>query len=192
VVTSIQLSRRTRMGVRADRALRVINAISINRPPEEVYRFWRNFENLPSFMANLESVQAKDDRRSHWVACGPAGRTVEWDAEITQDRPNELVAWRSINGELQTSGVVLFQRAPGGRGTEVVVEMEYRPPGGLFGASLAKLFGKDAKRVVEGDLRRLKQVIETGEVLHSDTSIHAGKHPAQPSGRGPNGEGGRR
>jgi uncharacterized membrane protein len=181
LATSIQLSRRTRMGVRADRALEVTKSVTINRSAEEVYRFWRNFQNLSQFMVNLESVRTLDDRRSHWVAKGPAGAKVEWDAQIVEDRSNELISWRSTGGDVETTGTVRFKRAPGGRGTEIEVEMEYRPPGGLFGASLAKLFGKDPRNTVEGDLRRFKQVMETGEVVHSDASIHPGMHPARPS-----------
>jgi uncharacterized membrane protein len=123
----------------------------------------------------------RGDRRSHWVAKGPARKRVEWDAEITADRPNELISWRSVEGaDVENAGTVRFQPAPGGRGTEIVLELEYVPPGGLFGVTLAKLLGEEPAQKVAGDLRRFKQVMETGEVLHSDASIHRGPHPARP------------
>jgi uncharacterized membrane protein len=158
-----------------------VQSITINRAPEEVYRFWRDFQNLPRFMNNLESVQVIDERRSHWVAKGPAGTTVEWDAEIIEDRPNELIAWRSVEGsDVDNWGTVRFERAPGGRGTEVTVEIEYNPPGGALGAGIAKILGEAPEQQIKDDLRRLKQVLEVGEVVHSDASIYRGPHPAQP------------
>jgi Predicted integral membrane protein len=159
-----------------------VKSITINRKPEEVYHFWRNFENLPRFMSHLESVHVIDERRSHWVAKAPAGMKVEWDAEITEDRPNELIAWRSLEGtDVENSGSVRFASAPGGRGTEVKVSILYNPPGGAIGAGIAKLFGEEPEQQIKGDLRRFKQVMETGEVVHSDASIHRGLHPAQPA-----------
>ncbi|HKP87665.1 MAG TPA: SRPBCC family protein [Blastocatellia bacterium] len=163
-------------------AIVAVNTITINRPPEEVYRFWRNFENLPRFMSHLESVQVMGDKRSHWVAKAPAGMSVEWDAEIIDDRPNQLIAWRSLEGaDVDNYGTVSFDRAPGGRGTEIRVEVEYNPPGGALGAGIAKLFGEAPEQQIKGDLRRLKQVLEIGEVVHSDSSIHTGPYPAQPA-----------
>lgn len=156
---------------RADGAFHVTKSITINRPAEVLYRFWRNFENLPQFMYHLESVQVMDERRSHWVAKAPAGTQVEWDAEITDDRPNELIAWRSTaNAQVYNTGVVRFETAPAGRGTVVQVEIEYRPPGGAIGRAIAKLFGEEPGQQVAGDLRRFKQVIETGEVVLSEGS----------------------
>jgi uncharacterized membrane protein len=164
----------------SDRAA-AFEAVTIDRPPDELYRFWHNFENLPRFMNNLESVRVTGDRRSHWVAKGPAGTTVEWDAETIEDRPNELIAWRSLEGsEVENSGTVRFKPAPGNRGTEVEVEVEYNPPGGLLGAGVAKLFASAPEQLIKGDLYRFKQLMETGEVVHSDASIHQGLHPAQP------------
>ncbi len=160
----------------------VVRSTTIRQPVAEVYAFWRDFQNLPRFMAHLESVETTGDRRSHWVARAPAGRTVEWDAETLEDRPNELIAWRSLDGaSVPNSGQVRFRSAPGGRGTEIVVELRYDPPAGKLGMLVAKLFGEEPGQQVESDLRRLKQVLETGEVLHSDASIHRGMHPAQPS-----------
>lgn len=165
----------------ADRAIRV-HTITVNNSPDEVYRFWRDFENLPRFMSHLESVRITGERRSHWVAKAPAGTTVEWDAEITKDVPGQMIAWRSVEGaDVENSGVVRFDSAPGGRGTEVRVELIYNPPGGLLGAGVAKLFGEEPGTQIKGDLYRFKQVMETGEVVHSDSSIHRGMHPAKPA-----------
>jgi uncharacterized membrane protein len=163
------------------RSAEVTKTLTIGLPAEEVYRFWRNFENLPRFMAHLESVVVHGDRRSRWTAKGPGGKTFSWEAEITQDRPNELISWRSTAGaDVPNTGTVRFLPAPGGRGTELRVDLKYDPPAGLFGASVAKLFGKEPGEQIEGDLRRFKQVMETGEVLNSDASIHRGMHAAQP------------
>jgi uncharacterized membrane protein len=170
-------------GLRAktSRGVDVVEAITINRPRHEVYAFWHNFENFPRFMAHLESVQRIDEQRSHWKARAPAGAAVEWDAEITEDRPNELIAWRSLpDSQVPNSGQVRFRDAPGNRGTEVIVELKYQPPGGKIGALIAKLFGEEPGQQVKGDLRRLKQVMEIGEIVHSDASIYPGPHPAQP------------
>lgn len=159
----------------------VKKAITINHPPEVIYSYWRNFENLPSFMNHLEAVQVTGDRRSHWKTKAPAGTTVEWDAEITQDEPNQLIAWRSLDGaDVENSGTVRFKPAPGGRGTEVHVELHYDAPGGPIGALIAKLFGEEPAQQVSDDLRAFKQIIETGQVVHSDASIHRRPHPAQP------------
>ncbi|HXE56657.1 MAG TPA: SRPBCC family protein, partial [Gemmatimonadales bacterium] len=168
-------------GARRGRALQATRTITIGRPAEEVYRFWRDLENLPRFMSHLDSVRVLDQRRSHWVARAPAGRTVEWDAEIVEDRAGELIAWRSLEGaDVPNSGSVRFTPAPGGRGTEVRVQLQYQPPGGAVGAAVAKLFGEEPGQQVASDLRRLKQVIETGEVVKSDASIHRLPHPARP------------
>lgn len=171
-----------------ERGIRVHKAITINRSPEEVYRFWHDFENLPSFMVHLDSVRVLDDRRSYWKMRAPLGTTVEWTAEIVEDRPNELIAWRSTeDAEVSNTGRVRFTPAPGGRGTEVELEVSYDPPGGVIGTTIAKLFGQEPSQQVDGDLRRFKQVMEVGEVVHSDASIHRGTHPAQPSEEPPAG-----
>jgi uncharacterized membrane protein len=161
--------------------VQVTKAITINRPVNEIYGFWRNFQNLPRFMDHLESVQVLDDRRSRWKAKAPAGTTVEWEAEILEDRPDQLISWRSLpDATVTNAGSVRFSPAPGDRGTEIIVEMRYDPPGGVIGAAFAKLFGEEPNQQVEDDLRRFKQVIETGEVVQSDASIHKGPHPARP------------
>ncbi len=150
-------------------AVRSQTGITVNRPPEEVYGFWRRLENLPSFMYHLESVQPTGDGRSRWVAKAPAGRTVTWDAEVVEDVPNELIRWRSLEGaEVPNSGSVRFAPALGGRGTQVGVELEVQPPAGAAGAAVARLFGEEPVQQIKDDLRRFKQVIETGEVLRSD------------------------
>jgi uncharacterized membrane protein len=144
-------------------------AITIRRPTEEVYGYFRDLARLPSFMWHLESVQVTGDRRSHWVAKAPAGRTVEWDAEIVEEVPNQVIAWRSLPGaDVENSGSVRFSSAPGDQGTEVEAELEYAPPGGPLGVIVAKLFGEEPSQQMKDDLRRLKQVLETGEVVVSE------------------------
>lgn len=173
-------------GAQPNEPVRVKQRILVNRTPEEVYQFWRNLENLPRFMHHLESVQVTGQGRSHWKAKAPAGMTVEWEAQITDDRPNELLCWRSIEGsEIPNSGAVRFEKAPGGRGTLIQVDLEYSPPGGRMGAQVAKLFGREPSQQVEEDLRAFKKLMETGEIPQSDASIHTGMHPAQPSRQKP-------
>jgi uncharacterized membrane protein len=165
-------------------------AITVRHPVEVVYRFWRDFTNLPSFMSHLESVEVSGDGRSHWTANAPAGTTVDWDAEIVEDRPNERIAWRSLEGsKVGNSGAVWFTPAPGGRGTEVRVELSYDPPGGALGKVVAKLFGEEPQQQLTDDLRRLKQVLETGQVVLSEGSPEGTRflrylkqRPAQPVG----------
>jgi uncharacterized membrane protein len=157
------------------RLIEVESAITIEKSPEELYSFWRQFDNLPRFMAHLEAVQSTGDGRSHWIATAPMGMTAEWDAEITEERHNELIAWRSLDGaRIPNQGRVRFQRAPGGRGTEVRVTLAYRPPMGKLGAAIAKLFGEEPQQQLAEDLRRLKSVMETGEIPTIE---------GQPSGR---------
>ncbi|HEX9788653.1 MAG TPA: SRPBCC family protein [Candidatus Binatia bacterium] len=158
-----------------DDAIHVTKTIIINRPAEEIYRFWREFKNLPRVMEHLESVEVIDDKRSLWAAKGPAGKRVQWEAAITEDRPNELIAWRSSEGStVENSGRVRFEPAPGIRGTLVRVELNYRPPGGLLAATFAKLLGEEPELQLEEDLRRLKQLMETGEIITTE---------GQPAGR---------
>jgi uncharacterized membrane protein len=183
IVAGIRLSRPAHeagAAQRRERGIRVKKAITVNSSPEEAYTFWRNFENLPRFMAHLESVRVMDQRRSYWKAKAPLGATVEWAAEITEDRPHQLIAWRSVAADVPNSGQVRFVEAPNRQGTEVHVELTYDPPGGVVGASIAKLFGEEPSQQVDGDLRRFKQMLEVGEVVHSDASIHRGLHSARP------------
>lgn len=142
---------------------------TIARPAAEVYRSWRNLESLPDFMDHLESVKDINGRTSHWVAHGPAGTTVEWDAEIIEDIVGEVIAWRSVEGaDVDNAGSVRFSPAPKGQGTEVTVELDYAVPGGVLGSSMAKLLGEEPSQQLRDDLRRFKQVVETGEVVRSD------------------------
>jgi len=168
--------------VESGSGIKVKTAVTVSRPIGEVYGFWRNFENLPRFMTHLESVHVLDGQRSHWVALAPAGQRLEWDAETLEDRPNELISWRSLPGsQVDTAGYVRFRPAPANRGTEIVVEMRYDPPGGVVAAAIAKLFGESGQEAVTRDLRAFKNVIEVGEVVHSDASIYTRPHPARPS-----------
>jgi len=140
-------------------------SVTINRPREELYAFWRNFANLPRFMHNVHSVAIKDERHSHWVIEAPAGRTVEWDSEITQDDPGRLIAWQSQEGaSVRNSGQVEFLDSPDDRGTVVRVTLTYDPPAGGVGKLIAKLFQKEPKVQARQDLRRFKQLMETGEI----------------------------
>jgi uncharacterized membrane protein len=153
----------TRERLGGTRGILVEDAVTIARPIAEVYRFWRNFENLPRFMDHLESVSVRDSGISHWVAHGPAGTRVEWDARIINEIENEVIAWQSIEGStIATAGSVRFADAP--RGTAVRVKFQYDPPAGKLGAAVARLFGEEPNIQVRHDLRRLKQILETGEV----------------------------
>jgi uncharacterized membrane protein len=146
--------------------IKVEESVTINRPVLEVYRFWRNFENLPRFMDHLEAVTVIDDVRSHWVAKGPAGTKVEWDAIIHNEVDDELIAWRSLRGsEVNNAGSVHFTPTPDGTGTDVRVVLSYQPPAGKIGAAVAKLLGEEPSKQVADDLRRFKQVMESGDVM---------------------------
>ncbi len=147
--------------------------ILLNSTPEETYRFWRDFENLPRFMRHLESVRTSDDRRSHWIARGPAGTRIEWDTEIVQEVENSSIHWRSLPGsDLVVNGSVQFHRAPGNRGTEFTATIYYQPPAGKAGKILAKLLGRDPHLMIKQDLRRFKALIETGEIPTTDGQSH--------------------
>src|SRR5438067_741862 len=155
----------TRAALRGARGVNVLESVAINRPIEQLYRFWRNLENLPQFMRHLESVEKVTDTISHWRAQGPAGTIVEWDAEIFNEIPNKLIAWRSLEGaDVVSAGSVNFDSAGAARGTRITVNLQYSPPGGKVGAKLAKLFGADAEPEIREDLRRFKQIVEAGEV----------------------------
>jgi uncharacterized membrane protein len=161
--------------------IRTKRSVTIRKPIEEVYGFWRAFENLPRFMRHLESVTVLDDRRTHWVAKAPAGARVEWDAETTEDVPNERISWRSLPGsDVFNAGTVTFEPAPGGRGTEVRLELLYDPPFGKLGSKLAMLFREEPGQQAQDDLRHFKQVMEIGEITISDATKQRGMHPAMP------------
>ncbi|MGD9891001.1 MAG: SRPBCC family protein [Dehalococcoidia bacterium] len=163
------------VSVRHKEGIKVKRSVTIGRSRDELFRFWHNFENLPRIMSHLESVTMLDGGRSHWVAKAPAGRTAEWDAVIHTETVNELIAWRSTEGsQIPNAGSVRFRTAPGGRGTEVTVTLEYSPPFGQVGALLATLFGEEPGTQVREDLRRFKALMEANE---------APTTAGQPSGR---------
>jgi uncharacterized membrane protein len=143
-------------------------AVTVAGPAEAVYEAWRDVESFPRFMAHVTSVQVLEDGRSHWRVEAPAG-TVEWDAEIVEDVPGERISWRSLPGaDVETSGTVRFAPAPGDRGTEVRLELRYAAPAGRAGTLVAKLLGQEPAQQAKDDLRRFKQVLETGELARSD------------------------
>lgn len=145
----------------------VQRSVTINRPKDELFRIWRNLENLPRFMKHLNLVKVNqiDNGRSHWVAKAPLGREIEWDSEIIEERENDYLAWKSLPGSMVGSiGRVHFLDAPGGRGTTIHVSMQYQPPAGSLGAAFAKLFGEEPAQQVREDLRHFKQMMETGEM----------------------------
>jgi len=159
-----------------NQSIKVEKTVTIsNKSPEELYQFWRNFENLPHFMKHLKHVSVINNTRSHWIASAPMGGSVEWDAEIINDQENRLIAWASVEGaDIDNSGFVRFQRAPQGRGTEVKVVLEYNPPGGVVGDAIAKLFGEEPQQQIGDELRRFKMLMEAGEMATTE---------GQPSGR---------
>ena len=156
----------------------------VNCAPEEVYEFWRNFQNLPRFMRHVESIEDLGDGRSHWTVKGPAGMNVEWDATMIADVPSEVITWRSLeNSDVDHAGAVRFERAPGNRGTIVKVNLQYEPVGGVIGASIAKLFGEEPEQQLDVDLRRFKQVMEVGEVVVSEATLLGSGYLDQRPGR---------
>jgi len=184
VITAQRLSRGIDGGSRG-LALRgqqeVTRSIVIDRPAQEIYQFWRNIENLPRFMTNMETVVPLDERRFRLTVKTPLGTTAEWEGELIDERPNERIAWRARKGSHpESTGSVQFMRAPGDRGTQVTVHVRYVIPGGRIGTGVAKLLHQGPETELERDLRQLKQIMEVGEVVHSDASIHSGRHPARP------------
>lgn len=183
-----------RLGVESDdasagssplsRHVHIRRAITINAPPEEIYAKWRDLAQLREILSHVERVEVLDERRSRWEAEGPLGATAQWEARIVEDEPGRLIAWRSEeDSQVETEGRVEFTPAPGGRGTVLKVDLVYRPPAGAVGAAVAKLFGSDPDRETLDDLRRFKQVVETGEVTTSagpsgrDAERHDGRTP---------------
>lgn len=156
------------VSVQGGTGVKVEKRITINKSPEEIYKFWRKFENLPRFMNHLESVTTSLGGRSHWVAKAPAGTTVEWDAEIINDHPNEMIAWRSLEGsEVANAGSVHFTPTADESSTEVRVVLKYNPPAGRLGAMVARLFGENPEQQIEEDLQRFKELMETGALAKS-------------------------
>ncbi|MFN2508853.1 MAG: SRPBCC family protein [Chthoniobacterales bacterium] len=162
-VNSRQLNRE--LGVPGNKGIKVVKSVTVARPKDEVYRYWRNLENMPRFMEHVESVRELDGRRSTWVVKGPMGHDVEWTAHIVTDRTGELISWESLPGsEVQNAGSVWFESAGDGNSTEVKVSLQYQPPAGAVGAAVAKLFGEAPDQQLENDLARFKVLIEGGEV----------------------------
>jgi uncharacterized membrane protein len=163
----------TRQQLGGERGIHVEESITINRPIGEVFRFWRNFENLPTFMQHLDSVAVREEGISHWVATGPAGMHVEWDARIINEIDNRVIGWQSLEGSMiSTAGSVTFDETE--HGTRVRVHLQYSPPGGRLGAIVARLFGEEPNQTIREDLRRFKRLLETGEIPTTQ---------GQPSGR---------
>lgn len=153
----------TRQQLGGAAGVHVEESVTVNRPINEIFRFWRNFENLPQFMNHLESVSQREAGISHWVAKGPAGTCVEWDARIINEIDDKLIGWQSLEGStVSTAGSVNFRETP--RGTEVRVHLQYSPPAGKVGAAVAWLFGEEPSIQIREDLRRFKQLMETGEI----------------------------
>ncbi len=171
-------------------AVRARSRITVNRSPDEAYGYWRDMRNLPRFMTHLEEVEVIGGGLSRWVAAAPVGRTVAWRAELVEDEPGRRLSWRSLDGsEVPNRGSVDFTPAPGGRGTEVTVDLVFEPPAGAVGAAVARLFGEDPAQQVKDDLRRFKQVLEAGGVVRSDgtpegtrTGRLLRQRPARPTG----------
>jgi len=151
-------------GIRGNLGTKIERSLVIYAPPDRLYRFWRNFANASRFMEHVESVQVLDSRRSHWIVRAPGGR-MEWDAEIINEIPDRLIAWRSTGGDVDHAGSVGFEPGPGARGAEVRVSLQYDPPGGSAGHTVAAWFGTDAGSRIERDLQNLKRVIESGEAV---------------------------
>jgi uncharacterized membrane protein len=163
--TGVSTAASRRSGVPDRTGQKIEKTILIARPPEEIFRFWRNLENLPEFMDNLESVRQSGDRNSHWVVKGPGGRRLEWDAEIVNEHQGEMISWQTLPGaDVQSAGTVRFTPEEGGKSTLLRVVLEFHPPGGSLGAKAARFFGKDPAGQLERDLVRLKEILESKPV----------------------------
>jgi uncharacterized membrane protein len=178
----VYCSRKMASAPAGDGRIRTTKTIIIDRSIEDVHSFWQNLDHFPKLVDHLESVQRVGEKTSHWKVVLPAGMLVEWDSEIESDKAGRLITWRSKAGaDISNSGSVRFSRAAGDRGTVVRVELEYAAPAGRIGAGFAKLFGMEPGQLVETALRRMKQILETGDIVRSDSSIHWGPHPALPA-----------
>lgn len=166
-----------------NRVVHFRKSISINRSPSEIYAYWRNFKNLPRFMQSIMAVEVHDDTRSRWHARGPLNKEFYWEAEILEDRTNEMMKWRTIETEsnLEHEGTWSLRPAPGNRGTILTLDCRWSPPLGIFGAAAAKLLPQDPARQVSEDLRRFRQLMEAGEI----TRNHKTTSDSETSGRGP-------
>ena len=163
--TGFTPSDNTKTALGGVRGVHVRESIRLEVPLADVYGFWRRLENLPRFMTHLDRVTESSDGKSHWVAAGPAGLAVEWDAEIINEVDNKLIAWRSLPGsDVVSAGSVNFDAARAGRSTEVSVDLQYAPPAGKAGALIASLFGREPSQTIREDLRHFKQLLEAGEI----------------------------
>lgn len=154
--------------VNARKAIKVERSVTIDRTRAELFEFWRNFANLPRFMEHLVAVRVDSPTRSHWTAKAPAGRTVEWDAELVNEVPDSIIAWKSVGEpDVANAGAVNFSDAAGGRGTVVKVTLDYEPPAGKLGALLSHFFLEEPDRQIREDLRKFKQLMEVGEITTS-------------------------
>jgi len=157
-------------GVPGNKGIKVTQSIVINRPPHEVYSYWRKLENLPRFMEHVESVEELDDLHSHWIVKGPAGSTVQWNAAIVTDHDGEMISWESMPGaEVQNAGSVRFE--PAGSATNVKVTLQYNPPAGIIGAAVAKFFGEAPDQQLTDDLARFKNILEAQEVAAAEATV---------------------
>jgi uncharacterized membrane protein len=175
--------------------IKLKKAVTVAGPAEQLYRFWRDLRNVPKLFDNLLSVEPMGDLRSHWTLRIPGGMSLEWDAEITVDRENEMIGWRSLDGaDLDNAGYVRFERATGGRGTVVRVALQYNPPAGKLGAAVATVLGEKPASLIEGALRKFKQLMETGEIPvagdekklpHSEEPVEAASEDSFPASDAP-------
>lgn len=176
-------SENTRIALTGNRGVHVKQAITIDKPIAEMYTFWRNLENLPRFMDHLEAVRVTGPDRSHWVAKGPAGMRVEWDAEINNEVENQVIGWRSLPGsDVTSAGSVNFDEGGPERGTRITVHLQYEPPAGKLGAWFAKLLGEEPNQQIREDLRRLKALMEAGEVPTTKGQPSGREREHRPSG----------
>jgi uncharacterized membrane protein len=167
-ITTADEGRAPATSVPAGEGVKIQQTLFVRRSPADLYRFWRNFENLPRFMSHLESVTSTGGNRSHWVAKGPLGVRFEWDAEVINERESEMIAWRSLEGsEVNTAGSVHFERGLGGSGTDIRVTLKYDPPAGKMGAAIARLFGQAPEQQIEEDLHRFRDMMEAGSMQSS-------------------------
>jgi uncharacterized membrane protein len=175
--------------------IKLKKAVTVNSPRERLYRYWRELKNLPGLSDNLLSVDMIDETRSHWMLRVPGGLNLEWDAEITVDRENEMIGWRSLDGaDLDNAGYVRFEKATGGRGTVVRVALQYNPPAGKVGSALSTMLGEKPSSLIEEALRKFKQTMETGEipvamderrVSHSEEPVEAASEDSFPASDAP-------
>jgi uncharacterized membrane protein len=158
-------AQRSRPSVRSGEGVKTEICFTINRPREELFAFWRNFENLPFVMEHVESVERRDEWRSHWRVRRSKGKVIEWDAEVVNEHPAELIAWRTLEGsDVRHAGTIRFTPAPGGWGTEVKLAVEYEVAGGTVSNALAKMFRCSPEQQMREDLRHFKQLMEAGEI----------------------------